>query len=244
MDASLVITPGGHLHVEQAVDGSAEVGDGAVAALENAFARSRGDGLLLLASQELPHELPPAFVFWRGLARRFFQAVCHLGEGEFDQWPSIAPPPEDDLAQLVAEAPPMRGLEYLNPDLLRTIWHELRSLVVAKAAGFPGGPAAWLGTVNPLWHLVGRVTFHLAENKRNADRPFAFLATYTHGLSGQARLRHLALAEALKTYAEAKQRSKLESLLEPVRRAAQTSSLVRELLDTKALFAPQAWTVR
>ena len=143
---------------------------------------------------------------------------------------------------MVADAPPTVGLEYLNAELLRSIWIELRERAGAEAAKAPGGPAAYLRALNPFWHLLGRVTFHLAENKRNPERPFAFLATYTHRLSGQARVAHLPLAEALKTYAGAKDQPKLESLLEPVRRAAEHSGLARELLDSKALFAPQAWT--
>jgi non-specific serine/threonine protein kinase len=102
----------------------------------------------------------------------------------------------------------------------------------------------FLQSVNPLWHLLGRVTFHVAENKRDESCPFAFLATFTSRLSGQARLQHIPLAEALKLYAAANDREKLESLLEPVRRAAAKSPVVRELLDTKQLFAPQAWTIR
>src|SRR5204863_5058871 len=120
------------------------------------------------------------------------------------------------------------------------LWAELRDFVVARAAKHRDGPAAYLAAVNPLWHLLGRVTFHLAENKRDSVRPFAFLATYTHKLSGQSRLQHLPLADALKTYAGAKDQQKLESLLEPVRRAAERSPLAKELLDKKSLFAPQA----
>ncbi len=101
----------------------------------------------------------------------------------------------------------MRGLEYLRVELLEALWRELAELVADRAARFRGGPAAYLRSVNPLWHLLGRVTFHLAENKRDPERPFAFLATYTHKLSGQARLQHLPLAEALKTYAGAKEQA-------------------------------------
>ena len=35
-------------------------------------------------------------------------------------------------------------------------------------AAHPGGAQAYLREKNPLWRLVGRVTFHLAENKRDA----------------------------------------------------------------------------
>jgi len=244
MPTSLAITPGGRLQVADDPDSLPELSVTVAAAVEEAFADSNAKGLLRLACLESDQELPPTMVFWRGLARELFQAVCALGEQAIDTWQTIPPPPDERLALLAAEAPPMRGLEYLTAGLLRNLWTELRDLVASQAAEFPEGAAAWLRIVNPLWHLLGRVTFHLAENKRDPERPFAFLATYTHRLSGQGKLQHLPLAQALKTYAGTQDRAKLESLLEPVRRAAELSPLARELLDSKALFAPQAWTIR
>jgi non-specific serine/threonine protein kinase len=244
MSLSVAITPAGRLHLEPAPDALPAVLPNQAEALQRAFAQSSAEGLRLLASAEMTQQLPPALVFWRDIARHLFHAVCQLGEGGFAQWASAAPPSDEQLAEWVEAAPPMRGLEYLDNSLLRYLWTELQTLVASQASNFPGGPAAYLRNINPLWHLLGRVTFHLAENKRDPDRPFAFLATYTHRMSGQARLQHLPLAEALKIYAAAKDRRKLETLLEPVQRAAGKSELVRELLDRKALFAPQAWSIR
>ena len=244
MSLGIAITPAGNLRVVHDAERLPELSNEAAESLKTAFSNSSAEGLLLLASGDLPQELPAALVFWRSLARQFFQAVCQLGEGGFPKWQSVAAPSEQELAQLVADAPPMRGLEYLSAGLLQALWNELRDLATAKAAEFPAGPTAWLRSVNPLWHLLGRVTFHLAENKRDAQRPFAFMATYTHKLTRQARVQHLPLAEALKAYAGAKDQQKLESLLEPVRRAAERSALAKELLDNRSLFAPQAWTVR
>ncbi|MBI3462669.1 MAG: DEAD/DEAH box helicase [Planctomycetes bacterium] len=244
MPASLEITPYGHLRVADDPDAQPEIPAEIAAAVEQAFARSSGEGLLRLAGLEQDQELPPAMVFWRGLARELFQAFCQLGEEAFDSWRSVPPPPDERLSQLASDAPPMRGLEFLTTSLLRDLWIELREAAAARAEQFPAGPSAWLRTVSPLWHLLGRVTFHLAENKRDPDRPFAFLATYTHRLSAQGKLQHLPLTQALKTYAGTQHRAALDSLLEPVRRAAELSPLARELLDSKALFAPQAWTIR
>jgi non-specific serine/threonine protein kinase len=241
---TLAIAPSGQLSAVPDPESLPALSAPPAQTLVNAFQRSSAEGLFLLASQDMPPELPPALVFGRDLARRFFQAICHLGEGEFDKWRSVPAPPEEQLGQLVADAPPMRGLEYLTAEVVGRWWEELRELVARQAGDHPEGPVGYLRTVNPLWHLLGRVTFHLAENKREPARPFAFLATFAHRLSGQARLQHLPLAEALKQYAAARDRGKLETLLEPVRRAAQQSGLVRELLDQKSLFAPQAWTIR
>jgi hypothetical protein len=45
---------------------------------------------------------------------------------------------------------------------------------------------SFLAGFNPAWTLVGRVHFNLAENRRDPDYPFAFMATYTTGLSAGA----------------------------------------------------------
>ena len=74
---------------------------------------------------------------------------------------------------------------------------------------------------NPAWNLVGRVHFNLAENRKDEEAPFAFLATYTTRLSAQAKAQHLPLGKALQEYAGAKNRERLLSLLMPVQRAAE-----------------------
>jgi non-specific serine/threonine protein kinase len=73
--------------------------------------------------------------------------------------------------------------------------------------------------------VVGRVTFHLAENKADTQRPFAFLATFTDKLSRTGQPQHLPLARALQLYAGQKDSTALQALLEPVRLA--TFSLLR-----------------
>src|SRR5438045_2252701 len=141
MSVGIVITPGGQLRVERTPENVSQVGDAVAASLSAEFEKSSAAGLVLLASHTLPHELPAALVFWRGFARRFFQAVCHEGEGGFDKWASLPPPDEEELSQLVAQAPPMRGLEYLNADRLRLLWNELRARVVFEAGHHPQGPS-------------------------------------------------------------------------------------------------------
>jgi superfamily II DNA or RNA helicase len=244
MSNSLAITPSGRLQLVEAADDAASLTEALAADLQSELAKSSAAGLVLLASPPFAEPRAAEIVFWRGFAVQFFQTACQFEEAAAERWKTVPPPADDRLEQILASAPPMRGLEYLTAELLRGLWSELNAEVAKRAAAFPGGPAAYLQSVNPVWHLLGRVTFHLAENNRDPARPFAFLATYTHRLSGQTKLAHLPLAEALKNYATAHDREKLDSLLAPVRRAAERSPLVGELLQSKALFAPQAWTIR
>ena len=100
---------------------------------------------------------------------------------------------------------------------------------------------SFLKGLNPVWNLVGRVYFNLAENPRDPDAPFAFMATYTTHLSAQAKAQHLPLGQALREYAGAANRDKLLSLLVPVQRAAETCAWLRPMIDSGEIFHPLRW---
>jgi hypothetical protein len=91
-------------------------------------------------------------------------------------------------------------------------------------------------------NLVGRVHFNVAENREDADSPFAFLATYTARLSAQAKAQHLPLGEALREYAGAANKQRLLSLLVPVQRASETCPWLKALVEAGEIFHPLRWT--
>ena len=93
-----------------------------------------------------------------------------------------------------------------------------------------------------MWHQVGRVCFHLAENKRDPEHPFAFLATYARGISGGARVHYQPLSQALKEYAGERNKKALIHLLSPVHLATQKSALMKDLVESGNLYHPLAWT--
>ena len=110
------------------------------------------------------------------------------------------------------------------------------SLAAAKV-----GLQAFLTTLNRAWNLVGRVHFNLAENRRDPDQPFAFMATYTTRLSAQAKAQHVPLGQALREYAGAANRDKLLSLLLPVQRAAERCAWLKPMIDARDIFHPLRW---
>src|SRR5262249_34555294 len=89
-----------------------------------------------------------------------------------------------------------------------------------------------------------RVCFHLAENKNDPTRPFAFMATYTAGFGAAGRLQHLPFRKALEQYAGAQKPPALIQLPSPVQHAAQRCAWVQKLLDSGAIYQPTAWSVR
>jgi non-specific serine/threonine protein kinase len=238
----LLITPRGHLALVEAAPGSegaAELSNAIVAA----FDQSPVQGLLRLATNDLQIRLPTGLEFVRSFACAYLTRLCQSEgiEGGNDLAPT--PPPSDaELASWILQAPPMTGLEYLNAEAMVGWWTELDALVREEIRQHPGGAQEYLSKQNPLWRFVGRVTLHLAENKRDADSPFAFLATYVSHLSSQAKVQHEPLGRALQHYAGGKNKQALLSLLMPLNRAAERSPLIKELVDSGDVYHALAWS--
>ena len=95
---------------------------------------------------------------------------------------------------------------------------------------------------NPAWNLVGRVHFNLAENRKDEEAPFAFLATYTTRLSAAAKAQHLPLGKALQEYAGADNRERLLSLLMPVQRAAEHCAWLKAMVEAGEIYHPLRWS--
>lgn len=105
-----------------------------------------------------------------------------------------------------ADAPPMTGGEYLTPDVLEQLWADLLATFRTEISGSTGTVQALLAGKNAAWNVVGKVHFHLAENKGSPDRPFAFLASYTTGLSAHGKPQHRPLGDAVRESARDKSR--------------------------------------
>ncbi|MDO9713389.1 DEAD/DEAH box helicase [Paracraurococcus lichenis] len=237
------LTPRGHLLCEPSADAPAL--DEAVAGrLGEAFARGSGDGLLRLGAAEASQALPPAFVWWRDFASRYVAALCGQAAGAGDErdLPEIPAPAEGELASLVLTAPMMPGAEYLTPQVLRDLWEAIGTSLAAALARSGAGLQELLRRLNPAWTVVGRVHFNLAENRRDPEAPFAFMATYAAQLSAQGRVQHLPLGQALREYGGAENRQRLLSLLLPVHRAAENCAWLRAVVENGEIYHPLRWS--
>ncbi len=220
--------------------------------LLEAFGKSSAAGLTLLASSRSQTRGCALTGFWRAFGRSYFRALCRQSSQGSAAWSSPDPPGEQELMEILESAPPMVGLEYLKHDSLQRLWMELDEYTHQQVSVLPtavkgrkvkGDLAAYLRDLDSEWNLVGRVTFHLAENKKNPSKPFAFLATYTDDRAKTRTLQHIPLSEALKQSIQSGDTERLDRLLQPVSRAAGESDLVKKLLESRALFSPQAWSI-
>ena len=236
----LTISPQGHLLVRETALESPD-GNPSKALLE-AYRKSPARAMLHSASTEMEAVLPASFEFARSIARLYLTNLCKAATSEPGVPIPAIPPPAADLERAVLQAPPMTGLEYLTPEVLSNWWRDLDSLTRGEIAKHPGGAQGYLRERNPQWRFVGRVTLHLAENKRNPDYPFAFLATFANGLTPQGKVKHEPLGRALQQFAGEQNREAMLNLLLPISKAAESSELVRRLVDAGEIFHPLAWS--
>jgi len=229
------LTPSGQLRW-QAVSGEPQLPE--FAKLQKTFEQDWLQGLFKLAADKYKTADSLTLGYWQGLAEHYLTGLCHIPESADDI--VVEPPSDSVLSTLLLSAPPMSGGEYLTLSVLRQIWISL-SRWGNQAIASDGGLANFLQTYAPKWNQVGRVCFHLAENKSNEAYPFAFLATYSTGFGSGGRVKHIPLRRAMEQYAGAKNRSALIKLLSPVEQASKQIDWVGRLVDSGEIYQPLAW---
>jgi len=242
---TLALSPQGNLRLEESVETSEFEGELETPTHERivaAFGRGQGHGLLHLGAESETSVLPAAFAFWRDFGRLFMTGLCSLPDLEETRGTFTVSVSRDELARRIETVPPMRGGEYLSTEVLEHLWSELEVACRAKLADSDGTVSEFLQSKNPIWDLVGRVHFHLAERKGNATTPFAFLATYTTRPGNHGAVKHLPLGKALEISSDRGTSTLLVSLLRPVQAAAERSPFLKELVGAGSLFHPLAWT--
>lgn len=237
----LVLTPAGHLRiVETDVPQPVAVPESLSVPLRRAFGKGPSEGLLYLATLHQGEELPPVFSYWRRLGDRYLHSLCRIPETSWDAKEPM-PPLREEMVEMAGSAPPMTGGEYLQAATLEAVWTELDQFVRSEIGGSNEGLSHWLRKRSPLWHQVGRVCFHLAENRRDSEYPFAFLATYAPRLLDGRRVQYEPLGRALEEQAGHDKKAVVH-LLVPVQRASEKCPWVKALVDSGEIFHPLRWT--
>ncbi|CAK0778794.1 Helicase [Gammaproteobacteria bacterium] len=242
---ALAVTPHGEAYLEAAGTDDEPLSPSVAAHLRQAFSQGGAHGLLQLGGGELTARLPASLTFGREVGHLFMTQLCAVPDLE-SQWSSLTlSPPREALTDLAAAVPPMTGAEYLDLEGLLAWWSAMEIAVRQELTAVSGDVTKWLETKAPVWNLVGRVYFHLAENKASAENPFAFMATYTHRIMAHnLRAQHLPLDKALQEYAGAANRDALLKLLTPIQKASEKSTWLKQQIETRSIYHPSAWTPR
>ncbi|HET6546670.1 MAG TPA: DEAD/DEAH box helicase [Rhodanobacteraceae bacterium] len=231
----LQLSPAGRLRWHSV--GAAQA-DGFDARIARSFDADWREGLFVLAARRPQVAAWPSLRYWQSIAEQYLTALCQVPPDAAEI--AVPAPAPAELDRWILTAPPQQGGEYLSRELLATVWNALDEWV-REALRADGGLDRFIERRAPKWRQVGRVCLHLAENRNDAERPFAFMATYTSGLTDAGRLRHLPLDKAFEHYAGANNRAALLRLLTPVRHAAGRVPWLGKMVDSGEIYQPSAW---
>ncbi len=152
--------------------------------------------LLVLGFCDQQVSLSPSLNYWRDFTGVFAQELCRTPDLEALRHKANVLIRQDELRGYLDQAPLMVGSEYLSPTLLEAVWSRLNTAFTLAIKTYSGTVDDFIRAYSPNVHLVGRVFFHLVENK-DEDYPFAFMATYSTRLNNKGRSKHLPLKHAL-----------------------------------------------
>ena len=244
MNYDLVLSPTGRILFQEAETHGWPMPETWIKRVKKAFSCSQAQGLFTLASTGPDGPISPPFAYWRDFSSRYLTMLCRTPGSVGNDIPFIAPPEESELAGILLSAPPMQGGEYLSYAVFQNLWIDLDTWCRQKIRETRDGLNPWLKEHAPIWRQVGRVCFHIAENKNDPDYPFAFMATYAPSLSVGGKVQYRPLGKALQEYAGERNKDALVNLLEPVHLASQNVGFIREIVDSGDIFHPMALTLR
>jgi superfamily II DNA or RNA helicase len=201
-----------------------------------------GRWLLPLGLSDGGIPLSPSLEFWRGFSENWIHQTCTAPEVEEKREALSIELAETDTAIFLQRMPAMVGIDSAGSAFLQNVWRSMQDAFAADIREFKGSVEDYFRKTAPRPRHIDRIHFHLVENRKDEQRPFAFLATYTTRVDEQGRARHLPLQHALEEYRNENQ--KLLDLLATVNKVARKNALIAALVDSGELFHPVAFTPR
>lgn len=205
------------------------------------FLKGRESFFLLLGFCDKSTPLSISLEYWRDFASCFGKKLTQTPDLETLKEKADIPPDKKEIENIYNKAPLMTGAEYLSVGLLESFWKLLNNQFKREIKNHKGSVESYIKKYSADVHLIGRIYFHMVENK-NGEMPFAFLATYSTRLNEKGKSKHLPLKYALTEYKNDKK--KLLELLSTVHMAATKSDFISMLLENGELFHPIAWSSR
>ncbi|MCD6435655.1 MAG: hypothetical protein J7L15_04645, partial [Clostridiales bacterium] len=138
-----------------------------------------------------------------------------------------------EIIMLLGEAPYLIGEEYLNKEWIKAFWKNINKAYAEMIRLHVGSVESFFEKYNPHMNLIGRIFFHLVEDKKRRDA-FVFLATYSAYVSKNGKVKYLPLKNALLEYKDDYQR--LDDLFSSINIIRKKSEFISKLFDSEDIF--------
>lgn len=199
-----------------------------------AFEKNRYEALYQIGLEEKSTNMSSSAAFLYQVSDMFFETLTSLPELELARENARAELTDESYEQLKQAIPFVIGAEYITREWLEGILQKLGEVYAKEILSYHGTVELYLTEKSQHLRVPERIFFHLVESKE-ADYPFAFLATYaTKDKDG--KVRHVPLQYALTEFQN--EREKLLTLLSCLNRAAEVSDLIAGFMECGEMFHP------
>ena len=120
----------------------------------NRFIDDADSGLLFLGFCDKNVTLSPSLGYWRDFAGLFTRQLSRTPELELFRHQTQIAVDENQLVYFTNSAPLMPGAEYINTELLKTVWSRLSAAFSQAIKSYKGTVAEFIRTYSPEVHLV------------------------------------------------------------------------------------------
>lgn len=200
---------------------------------EKAFAEDRYRAFYTTSFNEPPEGLSQPLGFIIALGRHFSKRLVSAPDVD-NMRERIALGP-GSMVKILASVPFMPGSEYINPAWIMGMWDIYLQNFRSDISKYAGTVESYFSGMNAELTVSNKLFFHLVENRKDPEHPFAFLATYSsEPIDG--RPNHQRLINALQEFGDDPE--KLRSLLSPLISISERSPFISQLMDSGEIFHP------
>lgn len=140
----------------------------------------------------------------------------------------------DELQEIIEDTPYLIGKENINEKWLQNHFKQLNEIFYYEINTFDGSVSEYFQSKNKNIVLPSRIYFHLVENKKENEYPFAFLATYSDLKDG--KIVYFPLKFALTEFKGDK--NKLNKLISSITDVSRDSEFIRKFINSGEIFYP------
>jgi len=198
--------------------------------------------MLILGLSDSSIHLSASLAFWREFGATWVHQVQCLTDIEEKREKITLVLQDDDAERFIERLPEMVGSELVDTTYLATVCNKLTQSFKTSLSSFKGSVDDFFKSIAPGELHKDRIHFHLVENRKDPDRPFAFLATYSTRIDSSGRTHHQPLKLAFKEYAE--DQKKIVELMSTVVKVSHKNSLIKSLVDSGEIFRAIGLTVQ
>ena len=208
--------------------------------LKDLFLRDRYEALFSLGFKARSGDWSPSLCFLYKVASTFVRELTSQPDLELArEWIRVNLS-DDTYNELMSAVPFCVGAEYINRSWLALEFSRLNDVYSRLLNEYNGTVTMFITERSQNLRVPERVFFHLVENNRDENYPFAFMATYSTR-DEDDNIVHMPLSYALDEYKS--NRDKLLKLLACLSKVADVSPLLSRFIESGELFHPLRFSV-